>query len=269
MSEETRYTYRIKAINGAGTSERSRWFHINTLAAPEPDNNPATGAPTISGTAQVGETLRADTTGIADEDGLSNADFSYQWLADDADIAGATGSTYTLTDSEEGNAIRVRVSFTDDADNEESLTSAATDAVAAEPSEPPDEPRGLGATATHDSVTLTWDDPGDDSITGYVILRRVRVNDTGGDFDVLVAETATAATTYTDDTVAASTTYTYRIKGHQPARGQRAVPLVPHRHPGGPVVAELTRSRHDSHRPLQTQRHQVTGSHSQYWAERP
>ena len=160
----------------------------------------------------MGETLRADTTGIADENGLSNADFSYQWLADDADIAGATGSTYTLTDSEEGNAIRVRVSFTDDAGNEESLTSAATDAVAAEPSEPPDEPRGLGATATHDSVTLTWDHPGDDSITGYVILRRVRVNDQGGDFSVLVANTGSAVTTYTDDTVAPGTTYTYRIK---------------------------------------------------------
>ena len=32
----TTYTYRIKAINGAGTSERSRWFHIDTLAAPDP-----------------------------------------------------------------------------------------------------------------------------------------------------------------------------------------------------------------------------------------
>ena len=78
--------------------------------------------------------------------------------------------------------------------------------------EPPDKPRNLSATASHNSVTLTWHDPGDDSITGYVILRRVRVNDQGGDFDVLVADTASAATTYTDDTVAASTTYTYRIK---------------------------------------------------------
>ena len=93
------------------------------------------------------------------------------------------------------------------------MTSAATDAVAAaEPSEPPDKPRGLEATATHDSVTLTWDDPQDDSITGYVILRRVRENDEGGEFSELVADTGTAATTYTDDTVAASTTYTYRIK---------------------------------------------------------
>ena len=76
----------------------------------------------------------------------------------------------------------------------------------------PTSPRVLDATATHDSVTLTWDDPQDESITGYVILRRVRVNDQGGDFSELVANTGSAATTYTDTTVAASTTYTYRIK---------------------------------------------------------
>ena len=179
----------------------------------EHSNRPATGAPTISGTAQVGETLTADTSSIADQDGLSNAIFAYQWLADDADIAGATGETYTLADADEGNAIRVRVSFTDDAGNAETLTSAATDAVvAAEPSGPPAKPTGLSSQVSHEIVTLTWDDPGDDSITGYVILRRVRVNDQGGDFSELVANTGSAATTYTDDQVAASTTYTYRIK---------------------------------------------------------
>ena len=76
----------------------------------------------------------------------------------------------------------------------------------------PAKPTGLNATASDGQVMLTWDDPNDDSITGYVILRRVRVNDTGGDFSELVADTGTVATTYTDDTVAASTTYTYRIK---------------------------------------------------------
>ena len=214
VAAETRYTYRIKAINGAGTSERSRWFHIDTPAAPapEPANSPATGDPTISGTAQVGETLTADTSDIADADGLTNATFSYQWLADGAEIVGATSLTYTLADTEEGRAIKVRVSFADDAGNEESMTSAATNAVAAEPSEPPSKPTGLDAAASHDSVTLTWNDPQDESITGYVILRRVRENDQGGDFSVLVANTGSAATTYTDNEVAASTTYTYRIK---------------------------------------------------------
>ena len=111
-----------------------------TVAGPEeeeeqtaPENNPATGVPTISGTAQVGQTLTADVTGIADEDGLDNATFTYQWLADNVDISGATGDSYTLTDSEESKAVKVTVSFTDDAGNEESLTSAATEAVAARP----------------------------------------------------------------------------------------------------------------------------------------
>ena len=185
----------------------------DAVAAASTPNRPATGAPTISGTAQVGETLTANTSGIADEDGLDDVSFTYQWTGDGEDIAGATGATYTLAEADEGKAISVSISFTDDAGNEETLTSGATAAVAsAEPSEPPDKPTGLSATTTHGQVVLTWDDPQDDSITGYVILRRVRVNDQGGEFSVLVADTGTAATTYTDNTVAASTTYTYRIK---------------------------------------------------------
>ena len=110
----------------------------------------------------------------------------------------------------------MQVTFTDAsrADNESRLISAATGAVSAATTlGAACQAHGpLEATATHDSVTLTWDDPGDDSITGYVILRRVRENDVGGDFSELVADTGSAATTYTDDSVKASTTYTYRIK---------------------------------------------------------
>ena len=99
-------------------------------------NSPATGAPTISGTVQAGETLTADTSGITDADGLTNVSYSYQWLADDADIAGRDGSTYTLTDDDVGKAISVRVTFTDNAGNEESLTSEATAEVEARPNSP-------------------------------------------------------------------------------------------------------------------------------------
>ena len=96
-------------------------------------NRPATGAPTISGTAQVGETLTASTSGIADADGLDNVSYSYQWTALGSDIDGATGSAYTLAEADEGKTIRVKVSFTDDRSNQETLTSAATSAVAAAP----------------------------------------------------------------------------------------------------------------------------------------
>ena len=97
------------------------------------ENSEATGAPTINGTAQVGETLTATTTGVSDADGLVNASFTYQWLADDTDISGATGSSYVVATADEGKSIKVQVSFTDDAGNAETLTSAATTAVAKPP----------------------------------------------------------------------------------------------------------------------------------------
>ena len=76
----------------------------------------------------------------------------------------------------------------------------------------PAKPTGLSATASHDQVALTWNDPNDDSIDGYVILRRNREDDAKGEFSILVGNTGSAATTYTDDTVKAKTPYTYRIK---------------------------------------------------------
>ena len=97
------------------------------------ENTPATGLPSIGGTTQVGETLTVDTSAIADEDGLDDVSYSYQWIANDADIEGAANSTYTLADSDEGKAIKVKVSFTDDANNGETLTSAPTATVAARP----------------------------------------------------------------------------------------------------------------------------------------
>ena len=122
-------------------------------------NSPATGLPTISGTAQVDETLTADTSSIDDPDGLSNVSYSHQWLADDAEIQGATGSTYTLTDDDTGKTITVRVSFTDDADNDESLTSAATAAVAARPNSPATGAPTISGTVQVDE-TLTADASG-------------------------------------------------------------------------------------------------------------
>ena len=93
-------------------------------------NHPATGLPAIRGQARVGATLRASLSSLDDADGLSGATFAYQWLADDAEIRDATNSTYGLNADDEGKTIKVRVIFTDDAGNEETLTSVATSAVA-------------------------------------------------------------------------------------------------------------------------------------------
>ena len=93
------------------------------LTAPGTPNTAATGAPTITGTAQVGKTLTAVTTGITDADGLTSATYTYQWIrvdgTDEEDISGENSSTYTLDAADLGKTIKVRVTFTDDASNSE------------------------------------------------------------------------------------------------------------------------------------------------------
>ena len=119
---------RVSFSDDAGHAETLTSAATSAVAARP--NSAATGAPTITGTAQVGETLVADTTGISDADGLTSATFTYQWLGDDAEISGAAGSSYTLVATVEGKAIKVRVSFTDDSGHAETLTSPATSQVA-------------------------------------------------------------------------------------------------------------------------------------------
>ena len=129
---------RVSFTDDAGNDEELTSAATSAVAAaPPPPNTPATGSPTITGAVQVGETLTAGATGISDDDGLDNATFAYQWLADNAEINGATASTYTLVAADAGKAVKVRVSFTDDAGNDEELTSAATGAVAAAVVKPP------------------------------------------------------------------------------------------------------------------------------------
>ena len=153
-------------------------------------NSPATGAPTISGTPQVGQTLTAGTSDIADTDELTKVSYSYQWIAndgtEDADIEDATDSTYIPSVSDVGKTIKVKVSFTDDADNDETLTSAATEAVAAKPNS---EPTGLpaitgtpqvGVTLTADTSAISDEDGLDDVSFSYQWI----VNDGNSDADI-------------------------------------------------------------------------------------
>ena len=92
-------------------------------------NDAPVGLPTITGTVQEDQTLTADTSGVSDDDGLGA--FSYQWLRDGVAIGGATGSTYTLGDTDVGTLISVQVSYTDSHGTAEGpLTSAQTGAVA-------------------------------------------------------------------------------------------------------------------------------------------
>ena len=90
-------------------------------------NDSPTGSVTISGTAAQNQTLTAITTTIGDVDGLG--DFTYQWKRDGSDISGETSSTYTLVQADVGKKITVTVTYTDNQETVESLTSTETSAV--------------------------------------------------------------------------------------------------------------------------------------------
>ena len=147
---------------------------VEVAAAP---NREAAGAPTIGGTAQVGNELTAQTSDVADADGLTNPGFRYQWLRndgnEDAEIGGATGSSYVPVEGDVGKTIKVRVTFSDDKSNEETLTSAATVAVAAALPSAPLHVR----VSSHDanSLDVSWEAPSSDggsAVAGYKVQRK-------------------------------------------------------------------------------------------------
>ena len=134
-----------------------------TVTDNDDTNTAATGKPTITGTAQVGETLTAVTTGIMDVDGLTNPEYKYQWIrvnGPEADIADANSSTYTLGAADLGTTLKVRVTFRDDdKSNTETRTSAATETVVAVAMTTP------GVTVSKTELTVTEEDPTGDSYT--------------------------------------------------------------------------------------------------------
>ena len=151
-------------------------------------NTPPSGLPAVSGTPQVKETLTADTSGISDDNGLDDVAYSYQWMrndgTDDTDIAEETSKTYTVADADVGKTIKVRVSFTDNGGNYESLTSAASAVVVAAPNT---QPSGLPAvsgtpqvkeTLTADTSDISDDDGLDDVSYGYQWMRNDGTDDT-------------------------------------------------------------------------------------------
>ena len=106
-------SFTFKVSSGALESAGSATMTLDVTAV----NDPATGKPSISGTARVGQKLKAATAEIADVDGMADVEFAYQWIrvtsGSDATITGATSSTYRLVAADLNNQIKVRVSFTD------------------------------------------------------------------------------------------------------------------------------------------------------------
>ena len=142
------YTLRVIATNAVGDSSPSHEV-TRTL------NRFATGDPTITGTARVGETLTGEHSAIADEDGLTNASFRYSWFVDPSPNEVTRQlhrrSTYVLRPDDVHRTTQFYVGFTDDAGFHESRISVPTATVVPTV---PDPPRKLAATSETGALLL-------------------------------------------------------------------------------------------------------------------
>jgi hypothetical protein len=112
-----------------------------------------TNPPTVSGTPQVGSTLKA-THGDWDANGGGAVSaYKYQWRRCDenggscANISGATSSSYTLKSVDSGNTLRARVTATNDGGSS-TAESVPTAVVKAAPAPPPTTSNGCPTSGT-------------------------------------------------------------------------------------------------------------------------
>jgi methionine-rich copper-binding protein CopC len=92
-----------------------------------PVNDKPTGQVSISGSPIPGEMLNASNT-LADADGIPISGLgaiAYHWMADGSAIAGASGSSLLITQSQAGKAITAVATYTDNDGTNEAVTSAS------------------------------------------------------------------------------------------------------------------------------------------------
>ena len=237
LAEDTEYDVQVRATTDEGTSGWSGSGSGSTNA----NNTPATGQPTISGVAQVGSLLTAGKGTIADVNGTTKADngdsgyaYTYQWIRVDGgtetNISGATSSTYTPVDDDEGKKIKVRVSFQDDADHSESRTSAATVAVTVEDN---DTAQVTGVTIAEGNAQLVVRWTAVDNATGYTVQWKSDLQENYNTGDRQARVTPGSTTSHTISGLANDTEYTVQVGANRTGApdGQWSVEM-----PGKPVM---------------------------------
>ena len=231
VSYETKYVYRVVAVNSAGHSPRSNYVNITTGSEPDetPTPTPAPEPVPSEPTGLTAPTVTHDSVSLSWNDPDDDSITHYKILRRNPQtdnpgqfttIESNTGSSATFyTDStvaSETKYVYRVVAVNEAGDSPQSgYVNVSTPAEAS----PPAAPAGLSASAPDaNTVNLSWNDPSDDSIDGYRILQRLRDGKKYGDnkgpagFTTLVNDTRSADTSYTDRTVTAQTRYEYRIK---------------------------------------------------------
>ena len=217
VTPQTSYVYRVQAINAHGSSERSSWANALTPAAPALTPAQPTGLTADPAHDQVGldwdDPDDPTITGYRILRRLPAQDLPGEFAVL-LDNTGSALTTYldTTVTPQTSYVYRVQAINAHGSSERSSWANALTPAAPAPPALTPAQPTGLTADPAHDQVGLGWDVPGDSTITGYRILRRLPALDPPGEFAILLEHTGSALTTYLDTTVTPQTSYVYRVQ---------------------------------------------------------
>ena len=231
VTPDTRYTYRVKARNSAGLSEQSSYANVDVPAAPETVPAQPQGL-TVDNVSDSSVTLSWDDP---DDDSITGYQVLRRVRADGTDFAvieddtGKADTEFTDATVEPDTDYAYRVK----ARNSAGLSPASGDANADVPAAPAQQNQQLNlfagqlqaidadGTLISQTVELSWEDPDDDAITGYQILRKVA--DSGTDFAVIKADTGTTGLWYSDATVEPGDALRLPGAGHRLRRLQFAL----------------------------------------------
>jgi hypothetical protein len=103
-------------------------------------------APTISGSAEVGGTLRCSEGTFSGDQPLS---YSYRWLRDGSSLSGATSSSYEVASGDMGHQLACGVTASNPYGNASGTSAAVAVAVVTEPAPPPPAPILTGLKQSH------------------------------------------------------------------------------------------------------------------------
>ena len=223
VEPENKYVYRVKAVNAPGASPWSSFSSATTLPAPDPPAAAEDLAPSgLIATLVEGGGVTLTWSAPAEDSGSVSGYEILRAVGEGAltNLVADTGNTDTTysdaTATEAGETYAYQVKAIRGEERSQASGQAtvqlAHDAVDLAPTVAPARPTGLSSEASHDSVSLTWDDPGDATITHYQVFRRDTSIHAIGEFITLVDNTGSAATTYTDETVEPESQYVYRVK---------------------------------------------------------
>ena len=157
-----------------------------TLTWDIPDDDSITGYKILSRTPATQSQLSV----LVDDTGAPGASYVVEGLDPDTVYVFRVIALNAHGESDNSNFVRLSTdeasTTTDEASTPADVASTTTDA--------PDAPQNLRAVSTDTTVTLTWDSPDDDSITGYKILSRTPA--TQSQLSVLVDDTGAPGASY-------------------------------------------------------------------------